>query len=150
MTGDDEIRSGCFFRRTQRFIFHHVQTSAREPAFSQSGEDRSFFDDRSPRSVDYESGRFHPTQLASADQMPCLRSQRAMKGEDIGVAEQFLESTNPADSSRLVRAVREVRVVKANLEAKGFGSQRRGGANPAQTNNSKGLLAQSPHLRFNC
>src|SRR5262245_52654116 len=75
--------------------------------------------------------------------------QRTVNGENIRLTKKLFQCTCPADSYRLICAIRQVRIVKTHLEPKGFGTQGSRRPYPAQTNNSESQLSQAPDLFLN-
>src|SRR5665213_1912398 len=82
------------------FHFEGIERGPGNPPGLKSRYQRFFFYDRTARRIDQQCSLLHYRNCIRIDHSLCLRSERTVKTDDIGLLEQSIE---PIDALRAVR-----------------------------------------------
>ena len=74
--------------------------------------------------------------------MACARAQRAMDREDVRDPQELFKLADPADAQSLVAAIADEGIIEHGLETEGFGTERGGGADAPESEDSKSEFTQ--------
>jgi hypothetical protein len=72
-----------------------------------------------------------------------FRGQRCVDRQRIRLAQEILNAGGPSNAERKFGAVRQIRIEENHVESKRAGAQRNRRADPTETDDAKGLHAQT-------
>ena len=91
MASDDQVGRGGFLGSAERLGFDDIEAGAGKVAAAQRGEDGGFLHDVAASGIHDVGAGFHQRDFLRADDAARLGGERAMDGERIGAAQQFIE-----------------------------------------------------------
>ncbi len=131
----------------RRLYRKDVEPDAGEMAALQEIGQRVDIDDGPARSVHHHACLRHALQHRSRDHAACLRRQRRMDRQRVGLLHQRLERAHALDADTELGAVRHVGIVGDDAELESLCPERRRRADAAQTDDAEGLHPVAPQQR---